>query len=103
MFYLFIDDARSYCKQSIINIVLNFPAHDTTMKKYKVGSITLQRCSLITARKRSLRRLCFYRCLSFCPQGGACVVAQGGMRGCSGGGGVCVVAPGVVHGCSGGD
>ena len=26
--------------------------------------------SLITARKRSLRRLCFYTCLSFCPQGG---------------------------------
>ena len=24
---------------------------------------------LITARKRSLRRLCFYTCLSFCPQG----------------------------------
>ena len=23
----------------------------------------------ITARKRSLRRLCFYTCLSFCPQG----------------------------------
>ena len=23
-----------------------------------------------TARKRSLRRLCFYTCLSFCPQGG---------------------------------
>ena len=28
-------------------------------------------CStLITAHKRSLRRLCFYTCLSFCPQGG---------------------------------
>ena len=56
----------------------------------------------ITARKRSLRRLCFYRCLSFCP--------QGGVRGCSGGGGACVVALGGcawlllggVHGCSGG-
>ena len=24
----------------------------------------------ITARKRSLRRLCFYTCLSFCPRGG---------------------------------
>ena len=24
----------------------------------------------ITVRKRSLRRLCFYTCLSFCPQGG---------------------------------
>ena len=25
---------------------------------------------IFTARKRSLRRLCFYTCLSFCPQGG---------------------------------
>ena len=46
----------------------------------------LKQISFITARKRSLRRLCFYRCLSFCP--------RGGMRGCSGVGG--------VHGCSGG-
>ena len=63
---------------------------------------------LVTVRKRSLRRLCFYRCLSFCPQGGACVVARrGGVRGCSGGcvvaWGVCMVAPwGGMHGCSGG-
>ena len=61
----------------------------------------------VTARKRSLRRLCFYRCLSFCPQGGcvwllggACMVARGhvwllpgGVHGCSWGG---------MHGCSGG-
>ena len=39
---------------------------------------------LITARKRSLRRLCFYRCLS---------VHRGGVRGCSGG--VCMVAWGA--------
>ena len=26
--------------------------------------------NIITARKRSLRRLCFYTCLSFCPRGG---------------------------------
>ena len=56
----------------------------------------------------SLRRLCFYTFLSFCPQG------WGGMRGCSGGGGVrhawlllgggraCVVAWGGMHGCLGG-
>ena len=36
--------------------------------------------SVYTALKRSLRRLCFYRCLSICPQG------EGGVRGCSGGG-----------------
>ena len=31
---------------------------------------------MFTARKRSLRRLCFYTCLSFCPQGG-CLVPGG--------------------------
>ena len=71
---------------------------------------------IFTARKRSLRRLCFYRCPSVhgggmrgCSGGGACVVvlgggihgcSRGGMRGCSGG--ACVVAPGGVRGCSGG-
>ena len=44
---------------------------------------------IFTAHKRSLRRLCFYRCLSV--HGGACMVA---LRG------VCVVAPGGMHGCS---
>ena len=36
-------------------------------------------CNLITARKRSLRRLCFYTCLWFYWRGreGACVVARG--------------------------
>ena len=58
------------------------------IKILKINTI-LWRC-IITVRKRSLRRLCFYRCL--------CVVALGGMCGCSGG---CMVAPGV-HGCSGG-
>ena len=53
-------------------------------------------CVIITARKRSLRRLCFYTCLSFCPQGGLHsgghawwgVCVAGGMHG---GGGVCMV------------
>ena len=117
-------------------------------------------CNFITARKRSLRRLCFYSCLSvhrggmhggsqgghvwllpgghvwLLPGGhawlllgghvwllqGACVVALGGMHGCSGGcvvaprghawlllggghvwllWGACMVAPGGMHGCSG--
>ena len=35
---------------------------------------------LITTRKRSLRRLCFYMCLSFCPQGGVSVPVQAGMH-----------------------
>ena len=38
----------------------------------------LQKPAFITARKRSLRRLCFYRCLSVHNRGGACVVALGG-------------------------
>ena len=59
--------------------------------------------NFITARKRSLRGLCFYRCLSFCPRWG------GGMRGllqgaCVVAGGVCMVASrGGMHGCSGGE
>ena len=53
-------------------------------------------------------RLCFYRCLWFCPQGGgACVVAPGGhvwllpggMRGCSRGGHAWLL-PGGMRGCS---
>ena len=79
-------------------------------------------CSnIVTGRKRSLRRLCFYRCLSV-HTGGTCVVAAGGhtwllpggmvalggmrvalggVHGCSGRG-ACVVALGGMHGCSGG-
>ena len=77
---------------------------------YLVSSSTI-----FTARKRSLRRLCFYTCLSFCPQGGAC---SGGclVRGVSALGGVCsggcllwgggllqgVPGPGEWGACSGG-
>ena len=47
---------------------------------------------IITARKRSLRRLCFYRCLSVRME--VCMVAGGGgMCDCQG---VCVVARGCV-------
>ena len=55
----------------------------------------------ITARKRSLRRLCFYRCLSFCPGGGACMVARE-VSGYFEGVGVCGCSGGGVCGCSGG-
>ena len=84
---------------------------------------------IFTARKRSLRRLCFYRCLSVhgggvhgCSGEGHAWLLWGGMCGCSGWGGhgcsqgacvvtpgghawllrgVCMVAPrGGVHGCS---
>ena len=52
---------------------------------------------IITARKRSLRRLCFYRCVSI-HRGGVCVWL-GGVHGCWGvcvvaGGGACMVAGG---------
>ena len=86
---------------------------------------------IFTARKRSLRRLCFYRCLSVhrggvlgCSRGGRAWLLPRGVRGCSGGGmrgcsrggvhgcswggrawllwGACVVAPGGVRGCSAG-
>ena len=72
---------------------------------------------IFTARKRSLRRLCFYTCLSFILfTGGACMVAWGGMHGCSGGvgrgccgghawllqGGMCGCSRGGMRGCLGG-
>ena len=42
--------------------------------------LNLGQKAIFTARKRSLRRLCFYTCLSFCPRGwGACVA--GGVHG----------------------
>ena len=37
------------------------------------GSLRLFR-KLIIARKQSLRRLCFYTCLSFCSRGGGCLL-----------------------------
>ena len=57
---------------------------------------------IFTARKRILRRLCFYRCLSV--HRGGVVAWGGGMHGCQG---VCMVAGGHVwllgglHGCWG--
>ena len=46
---------------------------------------------IVTARKRSLRRLCFYRCLSV-HRGGVCGCSQGGHAWLLAGG-ACVVAP----------
>ena len=56
----------------------------------------LKQIGFITARKRSLRRLCFYRCLSFCPQGGRAWLLGGGVGGCA------WLLPGGMRGCSGG-
>ena len=99
--------------------------------RHRLRKYFIIHCLIIfTARKRSLRRLCFLQ-VSVCPQGGACVVARGGgcvvalgghawllrggMRGCSGGslrgcsqGGMRGCSGGVwllwggMHGCSGG-
>ena len=58
---------------------------------------------IITARKRCLRRLCFYRCLSVHRGEGACVVAGGACvvaRGHAWLWGSCMVAGGM-HGCQG--
>ena len=61
-------------------------------QEMKIHACMIYVSNFITARKRSLRRLCFYRCLS---------VHRGGMCGCSWG--ACVVAPGGgMRGCSGG-
>ena len=82
-----------------------------TGKTFTMQGILATISDLFTARKRKWRRLCFYRCLSFCPQGGrawllrgrawllqgACMVAPGGAcvaRGCALRKGVCMVAPG---------
>ena len=91
--------------------LFNILADKKTAHHTSIISPTLQTfLSFITARKRSLRRLCFYRCLSFCPQGGACVVARGGGWACkvahggacmgAGGGGHAWLLLGGVHGCS---
>ena len=44
---------------------------------------------LLPPANESLRRLCFYTCLSFCPQGGACVVGGHVWQGVCLAGGVC--------------
>ena len=72
---------------------------------------TFSMLDFFTASKRSLRRLCFYRCESV-HRKGACVVAggrawlPGGWRvwlqgGCVAAGGVCVVVGGGIRGCGG--
>ena len=85
-------------------IFMNIPSLSMLQQWININ-IFISSHGIITARKRSLRRLCFYTCLSFCPQWGACVVAPRG---------VCMVAPRVVapgghawllrggmHGCCG--
>ena len=58
-----IQKKRFSCKEPTMIIHLNID--------YMVNS------RIFTARKRSLRRLCFYMCLSFCPQGGSAPLHTG--------------------------
>ena len=69
-----------------------------TCSKFLVLVMIVLRQVVITASKRSLRRLCFYRCLSV-HRGGVCMVAPGGVRGCSWGG-MCGCSWGGMRGCS---
>ena len=48
-------------------------SYNRTREEYGICRLFRLGELLVTARKRSLRRLCFYTCLSFCPRGGACV------------------------------
>ena len=41
--------------------------------KYKLVTLFLRDSNLITARNEVAAGLCFYTCLSFCPQGGGCL------------------------------
>ena len=68
-------DSHSRCnKISVILFLVPFPVPVS----FKLSLIS-HKCQhpysecIFTARKRSLRRLCFYTCLSFCPRGGGCV------------------------------
>ena len=87
---------RNFCpwkeKPSLISLILNtksekhdylsflfgyashrFPINLCHGCPYKVRDAIIH--CIFTARKRSLGTLCFYTCLSFCPQGGICPIA----------------------------
>ena len=80
-------------------VFIQFNVHIEQRQKKKEKKISLRvrfrtnikkPWELVTARKRSLRRLCFYTCLSFCSQGGVhgergVVHGEGGVRGEGGG------------------
>ena len=78
--------AWNWEKKSMSFIVSSFVRGDSRyMGKYTKVRFFDDRFVIFTARKRSLRRLCFYRCLSVHMggvhgffRGGPCVVFQGG-------------------------
>ena len=84
-----------------MNVYFHFPINN---RPRFICSASIDLLVLITARKRSLRRLCFYRCVSVhgggvhgrgaCMAGGACMVVGA----CMAGGGACVADGG--HACS---
>ena len=52
-----------------------------THTRIKITSVYICIRLIITARKRSLRRLCFHKRLLFCPQGrGVCCIGRGGVH-----------------------
>ena len=54
--------------------------HLTVMSHLKYCWYCINATQVVTVCKRSLRRLCFYTCLSFCPPGGG--MSTPGGRGC---------------------
>ena len=78
----------------ILDMIETFKDADHHERFVKVTTISFKGAAIITARKRSLRRLCFYRCLSV--HRGVCVwLHLGGVHGCSGGGHVWLLLGGV--------
>ena len=84
-------------RANFIFVPVNNCLSDLQANRNTIASFSSVPNIIFTTRKRSLRRLCFYRCLSVhrgvcMVTGGACMVA-GGMHGCQG---ACMVAGGHV-------
>ena len=58
------------------NMLLSLCIHRTFLLTSESNLVYFTREQLITARKQSLRRLCFYTCLSFCSRGGGRCLPQ---------------------------
>ena len=89
------------CLKYVLRLRQNSPdywrKHCSSLKRYETQIEACPWVLVFTAPKRSLRRLCFYTCLSFCPR-----------RGCAGGGvhggghawwGACVAGRACMAGC----
>ena len=65
---IFISQVGTSANQQDISIQIASSHESGIMYPVPTGAIGFVSL-FITARKRSLRRLCFYKCLSFCPRG----------------------------------